>query len=154
MKRLALLILLTVVAMMAFAPLQVDETAVSRFATVEVWVDSGDRPLAAWQVEVIAVAGSHGNVQIVGVESGGATGYAEPPYYDSAALMQGRIIVASFSMAKELPKGSTRVAVLHVRIEGAGGNGEPEFASSLMAAATVDGVEIAGTVKIQRGEVK
>jgi hypothetical protein len=151
MKRMALLIMLSVVAMMALAPLQVDQTAASRFATVEVWIDSGDRPLAAWQVEVIAVASGQKNVQIVGVESGGAAGYAEPPYYDSAALMQGRIIVASFSMAKELPRGSTRVAVLHVRIEG---GGEPEFASSLMAAATVDGVEIAGTVKIQRGEVK
>lgn len=148
MSRLTLLAtLIAAVAMMAFGARQEAAPSVT-FRTVEVWVDSADRPLAAWQVEAIAVRGT---VTIVGVESGGAAGYEQPPFYDAAALAGGRIIIASYSTAPVLPSGSTRVAVLHLQVEGPE---EPEFASTVMALATVDGVEIPGTAKIQRGEMK
>jgi hypothetical protein len=148
MTRLAILIsLIASIAMMATAPHHHTPTGV-RFEAVEVWVDVGEQPLAAWQIEIIAVRGA---VEIVGVESGGAAGYEEPPHYDAAALMGGRIIVAAYSTAPSLPSGVVRVAILHLQVEG---NEEPEFASTAMALATTGGIEIPGTVKIQRGEMK
>lgn len=124
---------------LALALLGVPQDTSPRFAAIDLVVDSGAQPLAAWQIELTAQAGT---IRIAGVEGGERAPFADPPWYDPAALRDERVIVAAFSTAAagELPTGSTRVARVHVQIMGAA---EPHFVTRLMAAATVGGHEIA-----------
>ncbi len=87
-----------------------------RFESVDVFVDSGPQPLAAYQFELTAPAEPGFQSVIVGVEGGEHAAYASPPYYDPKALQNDRIIIASFSLAEELPTGRTRVARLHMQV--------------------------------------
>jgi len=64
-----------------------------RFAVVDVYVDSGNQPLAAYQCGLTA---ARGDVKIVGVEGGEHAAFAEPPYYDPAAMMNDRTAVFVF----------------------------------------------------------
>jgi hypothetical protein len=117
------------------------------FAAYDVFVDSGNRTLGAWQFEW-RVRG--GKASIVGVE-GGVGAFATAPYYDAAALQGGRIVIAAFSMAKELPQGRTRVARLHLQIEG---GALPQFAAKLQACADGAGAACAGEMTWRQMESK
>lgn len=101
--------------------------AAGGFAPVDVFIDSGTSPLAAWQVEVTPRAEKAGvRVVLVGIEGGEAGVYEGPAHYDPAALAPsggGRVILAAFSTAEQskLPSGRVRVARLHVLVEGGEG---------------------------------
>ncbi len=84
----------------------------SRFHAVDIYVDSGSTPLAAYQVELAA---TNGVVRIAGIEGGEHAAFRQPPYYDPKAMQHDRVIIASFSTAQasELPTGKTRVATIH-----------------------------------------
>jgi hypothetical protein len=112
-----------------------------RFMTLEVSVDSGSAPLAAYQLTVKA---TRGEVKIAGIEGGDAPAFNEPPHYDPKALQRNQVILAAFSTkpASELPHGRTRVATVHVRVTG---KTEPKFSVTLATAATVDGTKITAT---------
>jgi hypothetical protein len=121
----------------------------ARFAWVDVFIDTGDEPLAAYQFELLTEAGE---IRIVGVEGGEHPAFGEPPYYDPAALHgEGRIIIGAFDTGDELPIGNTRVARVHVQIIG---EQEPEFEVQLDAAASADGAEITATATAVQGERK
>lgn len=98
--------------------------AAGGFAPVDVFIDSGTTPLAAWQVEVTPRAEQDGvRVTLVGIEGGEAGVYERPAHYDPAALAPsggGRVVLAAFSTAglSKLPSGRVRVARLHVLVEG------------------------------------
>jgi hypothetical protein len=113
------------------------QPAPTRFEAVDVFVDSGQNPLAAWQVQVKAVGGS---AKLVGIE-GGESVYKDPPYYDPAALqesqVQERVVLAAFSTNAGLPTGKTRVARLHLQARG-----NAEYVVTLMTAAGADGSKI------------
>lgn len=113
--------------------------AAVRFAAVDVCVDSGEKPLAAYQFELTAGTGSF---RIVGVEGGEHTAFAPPPYYDPAALSRDRIIIAAFNTGTDLPTGKTRVARIHVQITG---NEDPEYVVKLTVAAAATGEPLAAT---------
>lgn len=86
-----------------------------RFQAVELFVDSGDTPLAAWQIELTIPDGT-----IVGVEGGAAAPWRDAPRYDPEALMGGRIILAAFTLAENAPAGRLRIARLHLEaVDGA-----------------------------------
>lgn len=119
-----------------------DEAASPRFTAVNVYIDAQASPLAAWQVEL---TDGHG-VQIVGVEGGEHAAYAKPPYYDPNAMKDNRIILAAFSTAKDLPAGKTRVARIHVMVEG---GAEPKFEVRSSLAAAADGKEVEATVTLE-----
>jgi hypothetical protein len=104
----------------------------ARFEAVDIFVDSGPRALAAWQVEVGSVSGS---VKIVGIEGGEAAPFRAAPFYDPEAMQAERVIIAGLSTAADLPKGRTRVARIHVRVDGP----EPEWRVRVEAAAGADG---------------
>lgn len=110
---LLLALLLPLLSLAADAP----ATQPARFQTVNVYIDSGDHPLAAWQVELKT---TQGDVKIVGVEGGDHRDlYHDPPYYDPKALTAGnRIILASYTTASTAPKGKTLVARVHLRVAG------------------------------------
>jgi hypothetical protein len=126
------------------------------FTSVDVYVDSGDTGLAAYQVEFVGeVDGGH--VKLVGIEgSGGAAGsvFATPPAYDPAALAGNRVVIADFTTAAEgdLPRGSTRVARLHLMVESPGGAGRPVYRVVLVAAGSAVGAHIKATASVVEGD--
>lgn len=112
-----------------------------RYQPVDVYIDSGDVPLAAYQVKVTV----EGDALIVGVEGGDVAAFAPAPHYDPRALAGGRIIIADLDVGTDLPRGRTRVATLHMRESGA----PPTYHATLQAAATADGTPIPATVRLE-----
>ncbi len=135
----------------------------TRFAPVHIYLDSGGKPLAAYQFELVAWASrpwiqNHGQdaratvpgtIKIVGVEGGEHPAFREAPYYDPAALMNDRIIIAAFNTGRDLPSGRTRIATLHLQILG---DAQPEYQLTLVTAADADGQTIPATLSLQTGE--
>lgn len=117
-----------------------------RFEALDIRIDAGDTPLAAYQVQITAAGGE---ARIVGIEGGEHAAYADAPYYDPAALHEGhineRIIIAAFSTAPpdELPLGSTRIARLQIAVQG-----EAQYEITLQAAGAQDGRRIEAKVEI------
>lgn len=129
------------------APAQAADAAqggAPRFVLMDVMVDSGAEPLAAYQVELVAT--NHA-VKIVGIEGGDHAAFATPPYYDPAALQRERVIIGAFSLAAapDLPRGLVRVASLHCMVAG---DAKPMFNASVTAAATSGGRSIALQVNV------
>jgi len=112
------------------------DAAKVRFAPLAIFVDPQGRSLAAYQFELKAAAGQ---VQIVRVEGGEHTAFKAPPYYDPAALAQDRIIIGAFSTDQDLPTARTRVATVHVQVQG---DVEPQYELALTVAADGNGREI------------
>ncbi len=120
-------------------------TGASPFRVLDVYVDSGASPLAAYQFEFDTSQKNAGGLKLVGIEGGESTAFKEPPRYDPRALTlpAPRVIVAAFNTGKDLPTGKTRVARLMVRV--APGAALPkELEGHLTAAATADAKPIAG----------
>ncbi len=97
----------------AVAESDVTDRSATRFTTVDIYLDSGDMPLAAYQLQFKA---TEGEVKIVGIEGGEHDAFSEPPYYDPEAIQRERVIIAAFntSDASQLPAGRTRVATIHL----------------------------------------
>lgn len=118
----------------------------ARFAAVNVVIDTGGAPLAAYQIEIKARGA---DVTIVGIEGNVAVpAFAEPPYYDPRALLDDRLILAAYSTRADLPAGSVRVATVHVLIAG---DATPRYDARLVVAAGADGKEIAARASIEEG---
>lgn len=134
-----------------------DKSAAVWFTWVDVYVDSGDEPLGAYQFEL---NGEGGQFEIVGVEGGEHAAFAEPPFYDSAALYaqtvaryaedMPRIIIAAYSLDKDLPVGLTRVARVHVMVTG----DAPTFGVNLVVAGSADGEPISAEAAAVEGETQ
>jgi hypothetical protein len=120
-------------------------SAPAGFRIVDVFVDSSDRALAAYQVEIHATENS---VRIVGIEGGEAAAFREPPYYDPKAIQGERVILAAFSTepADRLPTGRTRVASLHLQVLG---DVPPSYSIRLKTAATEGAQRIAAKVSLE-----
>ena len=116
--------------------------APTRFQSVDVMLDPKGESLAAYQLEFVADA-SH--VKLVGVEGGDHAAFADPPYYDPAALSKHRVILAAFSTSSDLPKSSTRVARLHVQITG---DDVPQWSARLIVASSVKSDSIAASASL------
>ena len=103
--------------------------------TIDIYVDSGTEPLAAYQVEF---SDPTGQIKIVGVEGGETAAFQATPYYDPAALGSGRIILAAYSTGRNLPAGKVRVARLRV----VSAQREPNYRLKLCVAGTSDGNKV------------
>jgi hypothetical protein len=103
---------------------------------------------AAYQFELKATAG---RIEIVGVEGGEHKAFSEAPYYDPAALMHDRIIIAAFNTGQDLPAGRTRIATVHLQIIG---DAEPRYELKLTVAGDADGKEIPAEITFEKGEQK
>ena len=117
-----------------------------RFAPLHIYIDSDNKPLAAFQFELKAAAGQ---IKIVGVEGGQHKAFEEAPYYDPTALLNDRIIIAAFDTGSELPKGRTRIATIHLQIIG---DAEPDYELMLTVAADADANEIPAKISFEKGE--
>ena len=124
--------------------------AAIRFRTVDISLDSKDKPLAAYQIEFTATAG---DVKIVGIEGGEHPAFTQPPFYDPKAMQNDRVIIAAFSTeaGDKLPKGKTRVATIHLQTKGAV---EPKFELKLDAAADAGGIKIAAQASVEERKTK
>lgn len=119
-----------------------------RFSYVDIFVDSRQQPLAAYEFELKATSG---DVKFVGVAAGDDRGFQDPPYYDQARMQYqnpARIVIGAWSLADKLPTGKTRVARVSVATEG---NEEPTFAVRMIVAGTKGGAEIPADVTIAEG---
>ena len=124
-----------------------DAVVTVRFDAIDVFVLTGDEPIAAYQLDLSAAKGI---VTIVGIEGGDADVFAAPPFYDPLAIQNDRVIIAYFSTAKvnALPSGKVRIATIHVQITG---NVKPEYDAKLTVAATVDGKPIDAELLLETG---
>jgi hypothetical protein len=153
MKKCMVISLVAVSLMLALVYAKVGQAATKigpkvRFAPLHIYLDSGIRPLAAYQFELKAVAG---RIKIVGVEGGQHAAFKDAPYYDPAALANDRIIIAAFNTGSELPKGRTRIATIHLQIIG---DAEPDYELKLAVAADADAKEIPAEISFEKGERK
>jgi hypothetical protein len=135
----------------------------TRFVPVHIYLDSGDKPLAAYQFELVCsvpVRAYEENasrrhyerqIKIVGVEGGAHPAFREAPYYDPAALMNERIIIAAFNTGRDLPTGRTRIATLHLQILG---DTEPQYELKLVLAADKEGKSLPAQLNLETGEEK
>jgi hypothetical protein len=94
-----------------------DEEGRGRFCAMDIFIDSGSTPLAAYQLEFAAT--NHAG-KIVGLEGGEHPAFRQPPFYDPKAMQHERVIIATLSTAPpaELPVGKTRIATIHIRTTG------------------------------------
>jgi len=124
-------------AMLPAQPPAVEEGR-SRFCAVDIYLDSGSTPLAAYQVEFAA---TNGAAKIVGIEGGDHAAFREAPFYDPKALQRERVIIAAFSTAaaENLPTGKTRVATVHLQTT----LKTPQFELKLQTAGDASGNKIA-----------
>ena len=128
-----------------FAQQSSDGNSLIRFRTINILVDSGNTPLAAYQLECFA---TNGIVKITGIEGGEHSAFSQAPHYDPKAMQHDRVIIAAFNTAppNQLPTGKTRVATVHVAIYG---NAEPEFNVRLVITAKSDGAPIHAKATIE-----
>ncbi len=152
MKKYMVICLVAISLILAFLYAEAGQAAAKvgpkvRFAPLHIYLDSGSRPLAAFQFELKAAAGQ---IKIVGVEGGQHAAFKEAPYYDKAALYKSnRIIIAAFNTGRELPKGRTRIATIHLQIIG---DAEPDYELKLTVAADADAKEIPAKISFEKGE--
>jgi len=139
-----LVILICALAAPLFAQQPAEEPQV-RFRAVDIFVDSTNTPLAAYQLEFSV---TNGVAKIVGIEGGEHPAFHEPPYYDPKAMQQERVIIAAFSTNKPetLPSGKTRVATIHIQTTGIA---PPEFILKIEAAADSEGKNISVTASAE-----
>jgi hypothetical protein len=123
-----------------------------RFIVVDVLVETGQQPLAAYQVEVSGT-NSNGAVKVVGIEGGEPAAFRNAPYYDPAALRGERVVLGAFSTvpAAQLPRGGMRIATVHCLVSG---DSRPVFSAKVAAAATVDGQSISIQVNVKERNEK
>ena len=141
--RMPLLLLLALTLPAAALPPAAPEGGEVRFRSVDVFIDSAEYPLAAWQIEITC---QDPGAKIVGVEGGDTKPFAAAPYYDPAALEGGRIIIAAFTTEDGPPAGRSRVARVHMIETGAAGG--PGYSARLMAAALQGGDRIEASVEL------
>ncbi|MHC4583188.1 MAG: hypothetical protein ACYS3N_01580 [Planctomycetota bacterium] len=151
MKKLTVIILMSISIIVPVLARQAEQDIPTvqsnvRFAPLHIYLDSGNKTLAAFQFELKAVAGQ---IKIVGVEGGQHKAFEEAPYYDPAALANDRIIIAAFNTGSELPKGRIRIATIHLQIIG---NAEPDYELKLIVAADADANEISAKISFEKGE--
>ena len=117
----------------------------SRFCAVDIFVDSGSTPLAAYQIEFAA---TNGVAKIVGIEGGEHPAFRQPPFYDPKAMQHDRVIIASFSTRSitELPAGKTRVATIHLQTSSVR---LPVFELKLQAAGDPQGKRVPAQVSFE-----
>lgn len=118
-----------------------------RFVAMDVEMDAGATPLAAYQIEL-----NTGTAELVGIEGGEPAPFRDAPFYDPHALRQNRVILAAFTLAPaaQLPHGRTRIARLHLEVPGAGGRaGAPDVTVKKVLATDAQGNSIPATVRFE-----
>jgi hypothetical protein len=138
-----LLLLAALLGTLLAQPAATKETI--RFRAVDIFIDSKDTPLAAYQLEFLVKTG---DAKVVGVEGGEHPAFEDAPFFDPKAIQHERVIIAAFTTvaADKLPEGKTRVATIHLQITG---ERNPDYAVKLETAATLEGRKIVAEIKYE-----
>jgi hypothetical protein len=112
------------------------------FETWDLWIEDFEGELGAWQVELRDLGSA---TELIGIEGGEHAAYREPARYDPAALQGGHIVLAAFSTADDLPRGSTRVATLHLMTKTI-----PDWATTLEVAVNGAGEDMPAAIRLVR----
>src|SRR4051794_364995 len=126
------------VASSVFAQAIPAEQKTVRFCTVDIYLDSGTAALAAYQVEFSV---TNGMGKIVGIEGAEHAAFRNAPHYDPKAIQNERAIMGAFSLLPpaSLPSGRTRVATVHLMING---NAAAQYELKVQAAADAQGNKV------------
>jgi len=126
------------------------EPVAGTFRAVDLFVDSGNQPLAAYQLSFACAAA---DAKIVGIEGGEHSAFAEPPYYDPKAMQNNHVVVAAFNTASpgQLPRGRTRIATIHVQTPA---SSVKQYELKVDAAATPVGESITVKAEAVEGNAK
>jgi hypothetical protein len=118
----------------------------SRFCAVDIFIDSGSTPLAAYQ---LSFAATNGIAKIVGIEGGEHPAFRLPPFYDPKAIQHERVIIASFNTdpASGLPTAKTRVATIHFQTTG---TQMPQFDLKLQTAGDSQGNKLSALASFEQ----
>ena len=143
MKALLAVFLLTVGSLLQQRPESPGDSNSVRFTYVDLHLDPAGRALAAWQLELVD---PQGRARIVGIEGGAHPAFAEPAAYDPQALHGGRVILAAFSLEDELPAAPTRVARVHLEVQG---SSPLALRAELHTAAGPDGVAYPADLRVE-----
>lgn len=146
MKRLCVLSLVLLPLFSGPVTVSAKEDGQAVFVPLHVYMDSGEHALGAWQFELKVTSG---HARIVGVEGGEHEAFQKAPYYDPKALSQDRIIVAAFSTGAVLPHGRTRVATLHLMVEG-----DADYEIIPMVTADAEGRVIPAAIFYEQGDLQ
>jgi hypothetical protein len=130
--------LLTAVLLLVVGAAPGQEPVAGTFRAVDLFVDSGNEPLAAYQ---LSFACTVADAKIVGIEGGEHRAFAEPPYYDPKAMQNNHVVVAAFNTTSpgQLPRGRTRIATIHIQTSATGAKA---YELNVDAAATLAGEPI------------
>ena len=150
MKHLSFIVLLLAVLICSVLAQPSATNQPLRFRTVDIFIDSRETPLAAYQLEFSIKSG---NAKVVGIEGGEHPAFKEAPFYDPKAIQQERVIIAAFNTAAagNLPKGRTRVATIHLQV---GGEQTAEYSVQLETAATAGGNKISMKATFEERKAK
>ena len=85
----------------------------------------------------------------MGIEGGDHAAFASPPYYDTKAMNNNRVILAAFSTAKQLPSGRSRIARIHLQLEGAG---VKKYHTKLSVSADANGDNIPAEIEVAKAK--
>jgi hypothetical protein len=122
----------------AFVPASVSTSAAEvapqrAFSTIEIYLDGGDQPLAAYQ---LTLQYAQADTRLVGIEGGSTPAFADAPHYDPRALRGGTIKLAAMQLEGPWPTHRVHVATLHVEHSA---TVTPRLAASQVVAATRNG---------------
>jgi hypothetical protein len=136
--------LLSILLLLRFTSLAQEATKVS-FRAVDIFVNSGNAPLAAYQLTFLS---TNEDARIVGIEGGEHEAFAEAPYYDPKAMQSNQVVIAAFNVAGagQLPSGRMRIATIHLQ---AGTN--VSYTVTAGPAAAADGTRIKINVEAKEG---
>jgi hypothetical protein len=143
MKKFFFIILVCLVIIPLLAQ-QKNAEVVKEFAVYDVFIEV-EQQISSWQFEC---SYNKDLLQISGIE-GGQGVFSDPADYDSKGLNGGRIILAAYSLDKQLPKGKVRVSRLHVYEK------KSQLLNSitkLIVAADINGKEIQGKISFEKVE--
>ena len=145
-----LMMLLTLVFQCGFGKAlePTEDFANVRFMPVDIMIDAGDKPIAAYQFELRVTSGS---AKLSGVEGGDCEAFKAPGFYDPKALNKGRIKLASFNLAKASPAGKFRCARLHFMVTG---DQVPEFEITPVVIADAKGKKVSAQLTYELIENK
>ncbi len=128
------------------SPPATNVVAPPHFQTVDIYIDTGEKPLAAYQFSLRSLSG---NALLSGIAGADHPAFSKPPYYDPKALIDERVVIAALSTDESLPSGRTRVARLTVQVSG---GEDPRYELTLQAAAGPDGNPVPAKVTVEATE--
>ena len=108
----------------------------SKFEVVNIYIDSQENALVAYQIELTYDE----DIEIVSIEAGQTKAFTHAPFYQKTPKNKGKLVLASFTTKDEIaPKGMNKFCSIHIRYTG---KNELRIKTLVKAAAKAGGEKI------------